>query len=65
MMDDFDWSGEDVAIEWQGAIAVYENESGGVVIRQQGDDGKGDQFVIVRPQNIDALIAALRPWSMP
>lgn len=65
MSDDFDWSGEDVVIEWQGAVAVYENESGGIVIRQQCEDGEGDQFVIIRPQNIDALIATLRAWSMP
>lgn len=61
MSDDFDWTdaNEDIAVEWQGAIAVYQNKSGALVIRQEGHVSDEDQFVVVRPENLRALIVKL------
>lgn len=59
---DFDWVADksDVAIPEQPATAVYVNLAGAIVIRQQCLDGYDDPVIRIRPENVDALIAALR-----
>lgn len=61
MADDFDWTEEkeDIAVRWQGAIAVYRNKEGALVIRQEGHVGDEDQFVVVRPENLRLLVDKL------
>jgi hypothetical protein len=58
--DSFDWSkdNEDIVVEWQGAIAVYRNSSGGIVVRQEAQVDE-DQFVVIQPTNLRALIRRL------
>lgn len=58
-MTDFSWFSDDaVAVRGQGAIAVYQNPHGEIVIRQQQwpDD---DPFILIGRDHIPALIAAL------
>ena len=53
MGDEFDWSEieDDIVLQSTGAIAVYENPRGDVVIRQQGIDYQmGDDAVVVIPK---------------
>lgn len=61
MADDFDWSAakDDLVVEWQGAIAVYRNSTNGIVIRQQLDTDE-DQFVVIQPKYLPALVKKLR-----
>jgi hypothetical protein len=59
---DFDWVADksDVVIPEQPATAVYVNLQGEIVIRQQCLDGDDDPIIRLRPENVGALIAALR-----
>lgn len=69
----FDWDNDDsVVVARQMAIAVLQNERGDVVIRQESQDPHEDEaYVLVRPENVPALIDALCaaagyvPGSMP
>jgi hypothetical protein len=57
-----DWSraGSDIAIAGQAAVAVYENEFGATVIRQEGHYHQDeDHWIVVEPQNLRRLIDAL------
>jgi hypothetical protein len=61
----FSWEhdDEDIILEEQPRTAVYENRSGAVVILQEStgvyDD---DQIVRIRPENVPALIKALKGY---
>jgi len=63
-MDDFDWNAdgnkEDVVIPQVDAVAVYQNGTGNVVIRQQDPMGDRDQFVVIPRGSVNTLIKALR-----
>lgn len=64
MSDDFDWNhldpDEDI-LGHQPRTSIYENVRGAIVIRQEaGPLEEDDAWVIIRPENIPALIAALR-----
>ncbi|WP_331373791.1 hypothetical protein [Sinorhizobium chiapasense] len=64
MTGNFDWnSDEDIVVERQAAIAVYENTTGDVVIRQEGRYDDEDKCICVRPDNVKALVDALSKWS--
>ncbi len=57
--EDFDWEAHTVA-PTQAAIAVYENQAGAVVIRQEGQYGPDeDVWIVIQRQNLAAVIAAL------
>ena len=60
---DFDWESvkEETIIESVGAIAVYENPNGDIVIRQKGIDYgmDSDAVVIVPVRYLEPLIARL------
>ena len=60
----FNWYGADespeVVFPSVQAVAVYRNPAGNIVIRQQGDMGEDDSFVIVPRNHIDALLAAIK-----
>jgi hypothetical protein len=56
--DPFAPGSEDLVIPHQPAIAVYENTSGAVVIRQAGDND--DVVILVRPEQVDRLAKRLR-----
>jgi hypothetical protein len=61
--DPFDPKDGDIVVPHQPAIAVYENTSGAVVIIQAASDYQGeDPIILVRPENIDALIVSLRKF---
>lgn len=64
MSDDFDWNdldSEDDILGHQARTSIYENVRGAIVIRQEaGPLEEDDAWVIIRPENIPALIAALR-----
>jgi hypothetical protein len=61
--DPFDPNEGDMVIPHQPAIAVYENTSGAVVIIQAATDYQGeDPIILVRPENLDALIVSLRKF---
>jgi hypothetical protein len=56
----FDWEVHIVAPS-QAAIAIYENEAGAVVIRQEGQYSPDeDVWIIVQPQNLGAVIRKLQ-----
>lgn len=58
---EFDWSRDDsVVVKPQNATAVYLNEDGDVVIRQERLwDEAEDQFVVVSVANVPAVVSAL------
>lgn len=58
---DFDWHDDSEAVVVpEQAAAGFNNPFGGIVIRQCGDDYRGeDIFVVVRPENARALCAAI------
>jgi hypothetical protein len=61
--DPFDPKEGDMVIAHQPAVAVYENTSGAIVIIQATADYRGeDSIILVRPENLDALIVALRKF---
>jgi len=57
----FAWNSDDsVVVKSQAAVAVYCNQTGGVVIRQQGDpDDDADYFVVIRPENAATVARAI------
>ncbi len=59
--DGFDWRGDpDVLAHRQLAIAVYENERGEVVIRQEADwNDDEDTYIVVAREHVPALIRRL------
>lgn len=61
-MDDFDWSDDAdcVAVPKQEKIAVYVRPDNLVVVRQQPWDGDDDHVVTIAPENVPAMIDALR-----
>lgn len=52
-------SGE-VCVGQQDRISAYVNGSGDIVIRQENPMEEGDSLVIVNPNNVKALISALK-----
>jgi hypothetical protein len=58
----FDWDGDDsIVFATVQALAVYVNERGRIVIRQEaGPVEEEDSFVYVPVEQVDALIAAIR-----
>lgn len=63
MGDKFSWADEDaVVVKRTDAIAIYANDSGDIVIRQEGDDFHGGQdLVIVVPlDSVEAVINRIR-----
>lgn len=53
---------KDVVVEEQRRVAVYTNEWGGVVIREEGDGE--DSFVLLHDaEAVRAVIAALEPYA--
>lgn len=63
MSEEFDWDAHqaDVPIRTQMAIAVYRNPADDIVIRQERRDGQDeDQFIVIQPENLPALIEALQ-----
>jgi len=59
--DPFDPRDGDVVIPHQPAIAVYENTSGAVVIRQEMSAREDeDPVILVRPEHVEKLVARLR-----
>jgi hypothetical protein len=57
----FDWAADPAVVaQHQLPIAVYSNDAGSVVIRQQADwDEENDTFIILAPATIDAFVAAV------
>lgn len=50
----------DVVIQAQHEIEVYQNSSGGIVVKMEaGGVYEEDQVVVIRPENVDAVVAAL------
>lgn len=50
----------DIVIHCQPTTSVYRNPFDGIVIRQQGDYPDEDPYVVIRPENLPALIARLQ-----
>lgn len=60
-LEEFNWNTNDnelIVVPKQDAVAVYPNDYGAIVIRQQ-DDFDTDQIIIVQPQAARDLAAAL------
>lgn len=55
---EFDWMTDDsIVLRPQLAVAIYQNERGGLVIRQERDwNEDGDTFIVISPENIPAFI---------
>jgi hypothetical protein len=59
--DPFAPGSEDLVVPHQPAIAVYENTQGAIVICQCASAyDEEDPIILVRPENLDALIVRLR-----
>ena len=64
-MNDFNWDNDEtVVFPTANAVAVFMNEDGGVVIRQQDPMGDDDPFVVIPPAQLKALIKALRNFQV-
>lgn len=63
--DRFDWSNdESVVVEHQSALAVYQNQSGDVVIRQERSwDEDQDTHVVITKESLPQIIDALRRFA--
>lgn len=61
MNSDFDWleNKENIIVPAVDAIAVYTNEDGNIVIRQQNPMGDDDYFVVIPLNNVPAVIKAV------
>lgn len=58
---DWDWNDPTrVALPAVAAVAVYTNQQGEIVIRQQSLYGEEDSVIIVPRKSISALVKALR-----
>src|SRR5690349_4819291 len=55
---EFEWTDDVVAVGEQLQIGVYTNPSGNVVIRQR-DWPEDDVWIVIRPENVPALVRAL------
>jgi hypothetical protein len=57
----FDWSGDDVVLDEQPAVAIYFNPKDALVIRQQAQDpfDPDDPFIYIAKRNIDEFIDKL------
>lgn len=57
----FDWNDDEgVIIPVQAAVAVYENQRGDIVIRQQRAwDKDSDTLIFIRPENALAIVHAI------
>jgi hypothetical protein len=64
MSDDFRWNAdnEDVLLPEQLATAIYENAAGGIVIRQEGQQGEDDVYVVIRPEYLMRVIDRLKTF---
>jgi hypothetical protein len=59
----FDWNGknDDIVVQSQSAIAIYENPRREVVIRvQRSWDEEEDSFVIISRSNVQSVIEAIK-----
>jgi hypothetical protein len=63
-MSDWKWNGtvekDCIVVKPVEAIAVYENEDGNIVIRQQGPMGEDDSVIVVPQPAARALIKAIQ-----
>lgn len=63
-MSDWNWNGDEEktsqVIPRVNALAVYSNENGDVVIRQQGSMGEDDNIIIFPASHADAVILAIK-----
>jgi len=57
--NEYDWPDEDLVIHPQGETAVYRNAKEATVIRQRDPFGD-EQFVVISPQYLPALITRLQ-----
>jgi stringent starvation protein B len=61
--DDFNWVDArkegSVIVPEQAAIAVYENENGDLVMRQESSFGEDDHYIYIQHAYLPRLIAAL------
>jgi hypothetical protein len=55
----FTWDDDTVVIEQVDAIAVYTNPKGHIVIRQQGQYGDDDAWIVVPRNRVPELLKAI------
>lgn len=56
MSDNFDWEDVDIIVPAQGAIAVYENPHGSIVVREQVPYPEEDKWIIFLPQYAELIV---------
>lgn len=56
--NEFDWfDDESIVLRPQLAVAIYNNERGGLVIRQERDwNEESDTFIVIAPENVAAFV---------
>ncbi|OWY35280.1 hypothetical protein [Herbaspirillum aquaticum] len=60
MSDKFDWNDKDaVVVQRVDAIAVYQNEKGDIVIRQQDSMGEDDHYIVIPPDRVKDVLNAI------
>ncbi|MEY9983416.1 hypothetical protein ABH995_002753 [Bradyrhizobium yuanmingense] len=56
MSDNFNWDDDDTIVPAQGAIAVYENNHGNIVVREQVPYPEDDKWIVFLPQYAEVII---------
>ncbi|MEY9421110.1 MULTISPECIES: hypothetical protein [Bradyrhizobium] len=56
MSDDFDWNDVDIIVPAQGAIAVYENPLGNIVVREGVPYPEDDRWIVFLPQYAEVIV---------
>lgn len=56
MSEDFDWDDVDIVVPEQGAIAVYENPFGNIVVRERVSYPEDDKWIVFLPQYAEVIV---------
>jgi len=62
-MSSFEWHGEEkdssVVFSSVNAVAVYRNESGDLVLKQQGERGEDDDIIVIPEMFLPMVLSAI------
>ncbi|MGX1237306.1 hypothetical protein AB7M71_010444 [Bradyrhizobium japonicum] len=56
MSEKFDWDDVDIVVPAQGAIAVYKNDFGNIVVREMVPYPEDDKWIIFLPQYAEVIV---------
>lgn len=56
MSEDFDWDDVDIIVPEQGAIAVFKNPFGNIVVRERAQYPEEDKWIVFLPQYAEVIV---------